>query len=96
VRVNNGDATMPALIAGTGLGILPEFILHDARAAGQLEKVLPDWSVPPGAVYWVMSRGGPRPKRVEIFRISLFEKLFGRKSGAKAARIQPRAASRAT
>jgi len=28
LRVNNGDAMMPALIAGTGLGILPEFILR--------------------------------------------------------------------
>src|SRR5262249_37753223 len=28
LRVNNGDAMMPALIAGTGLGILPEFIVR--------------------------------------------------------------------
>src|SRR4029077_15473148 len=28
-RVNNGDAMMPALTAGIGLGILPEFILRD-------------------------------------------------------------------
>src|SRR6202051_1763027 len=28
LRVNNGDAMMPALIGGTGLGILPEFILR--------------------------------------------------------------------
>jgi DNA-binding transcriptional LysR family regulator len=87
---------MPALSAGTELGILPEFILHDARAAGQLEKVLPDWYVPPGAVYWVMSPGSPRPKRVEVFGVFLFEKLSGRKSGAKTARIRSRAASRAT
>ena len=45
--VNNCEAMMPALIAGTGVGILPEFILRDAlcrRAAG-----LPDWSLPLGA-----------------------------------------------
>src|SRR5215471_11863674 len=36
LRVNNGDAMMPALIAGTGLGILPEFILRDALAASRL------------------------------------------------------------
>src|SRR4029077_4270348 len=30
LRVNRGDAMMPALIAGTGLGILPEFILRKA------------------------------------------------------------------
>jgi LysR substrate binding domain-containing protein len=47
LRVNNGDAMMPALIAGSGLGILPEFILRDTLAAGQLERLLPDWSIPP-------------------------------------------------
>jgi DNA-binding transcriptional LysR family regulator len=75
LRVNNGDAMLPALIAGTGLGILPEFILRDALAAGQLEKVLPDWSVPAGAVYWVTPAAGPRPKRVEVLADFLVEKL---------------------
>jgi DNA-binding transcriptional LysR family regulator len=66
LRVNNGDAMMPALIAGTGLGILPEFILRDALAAGRPERLLPEWSLPLGAVYWVTPPGGPRPKRVEV------------------------------
>lgn len=34
LRVNNGDAMMPALIAGIGLGVLPEFIVRDALADG--------------------------------------------------------------
>ena len=75
LRVNNGDAMMPALIAGTGLGILPEFILRDALAAGRLERLLPDWSLPSGAVYWVTPPGGPRPKRVEVLGDFLVEKL---------------------
>jgi DNA-binding transcriptional LysR family regulator len=75
LRVNNGDAMMPALIAGTGLGILPEFILRDALAAGRLERLLPDWSLPSGAVYWITPPGGPRPKRVEVLGDFLFEKL---------------------
>src|SRR5216683_4454139 len=66
LRVNNGDAMMPALIAGTGLGILPEFILRDALADGRLERLLPDWSVPSGSVYWVTPPGGRRPKRVDV------------------------------
>jgi DNA-binding transcriptional LysR family regulator len=74
-RVNNGDAMMPALIAGTGLGILPEFILRDALATGQLERLLPDWSLPLGAVYWVTPPGGPRPKRLEVLGDFLFAKL---------------------
>jgi DNA-binding transcriptional LysR family regulator len=75
LRVNNGDAMMPALIAGTGVGILPEFILRDALAAKRLERLLPDWSIPSGAVYWVTPPGGPRPKRVEVLADFLVEKL---------------------
>jgi DNA-binding transcriptional LysR family regulator len=86
LRVNNGDAMMPALIAGTGVGILPEFILRDALAAGQLERLLPDWSLPLGAVYWVMPPGGPRPKRIEVLGDFLFAKMsHHRKDGARAA-----------
>jgi DNA-binding transcriptional LysR family regulator len=75
LRVNNGDAMMPALLAGTGIGILPEFILRDALAAGRLERLLPDWSLPSGAAYWVTPPGGPRPKRVEVLADFLVEKL---------------------
>jgi DNA-binding transcriptional LysR family regulator len=95
LRVNNGDAIMPALIAGTGLGVLPEFILRDALAAGQLERLLPDWSLASGAVYWVTPPGGPRPKRVEILGDFLFAKLSGHtKRGTRAAGVS-RPASRA-
>ncbi len=93
LRVNNGDAMMPALIAGTGIGILPEFILRDALAAGRLERLLPDWSLPSGAVYWVTPPGGPRPKRVEVLANFLVEKLAAhRKRGTRA---EPRTMLRA-
>jgi DNA-binding transcriptional LysR family regulator len=86
LRVNNGDAMMPALIAGTGLGILPEFILREALATGQLERLLTDWSLPSGAAYWITPPGGPRPKRVEILGDFLVEKLARpSKRGRKAA-----------
>jgi DNA-binding transcriptional LysR family regulator len=75
LRVNNGDAMLPALIAGTGIGILPDFILHDALAACRLERLMPDWSLPAGAVYWVTPPGGPRPKRVAVLADFLVEKL---------------------
>src|SRR6266853_5763382 len=90
LRVNNGDAMMPALIAGSGLGILPEFILRDALAAGRLERLLPDWSLPSGAVYWVTPPGGLRPKRVEVLGDFLVEKLarpMKRGGRARSARI---------
>jgi DNA-binding transcriptional LysR family regulator len=75
LRVNNGDAMMPALIAGTGLGILPDFILREALGAYQLERLLPDWSLPLRTVYWVTPPGEPQPKRVEVLADFLMKKL---------------------
>jgi DNA-binding transcriptional LysR family regulator len=82
LRVNNGDAMMPALIAGTGLGILPDFILREALAANQLERLLPDWSLPLRTVYWVTPPGEPQPKRVEVLADFLMKKLAAYGEGA--------------
>jgi DNA-binding transcriptional LysR family regulator len=75
LRVNNGDAMMPALLSGTGIGMLPDFFLREALVAKLLEKVLPDWSIPLGAVYWVTPAEGPLPKRVEVLGKFITERL---------------------
>lgn len=75
LRVNNGDAIMPALLAGTGLGILPEFFLREAVESHLLERLLPDWSIPLGAVYWVTRPENRLPKRLEVLGQYLIEKL---------------------
>lgn len=66
LRVNNGEAMLPSLIAGIGIGMLPEFILRAALAEKKLEILLPDWSLPASAVHWLTPPGGPKPKRVEV------------------------------
>ena len=50
LRVNNGDAMLPALMAGLGLGVLPEFLIHEAIADGRLEIVTPEWALRGGSV----------------------------------------------
>lgn len=82
LRVNNGEAMLPSLIAGLGIGVLPQFIVQDALARKQLEIVLPDWSLPASAVYWLTPPGGPRPKRVETLA-DFFASRLARKSGSK-------------
>jgi DNA-binding transcriptional LysR family regulator len=66
LRVNNGEALMPALIAGLGIADLPEFIAGDAVASGELEVILKGWKQTEGSVHLVMPPGGPRPARVEV------------------------------
>lgn len=65
LRANNGEAVLPALIAGLGIADLPEFIVGDAIASGDVEVILKGWKQTEGAVHLVMPPGGPRPARVE-------------------------------
>ncbi|HWA92657.1 MAG TPA: LysR family transcriptional regulator [Rhizomicrobium sp.] len=80
---NNGDAMLPALIAGVGLGVLPDFILRDALASGVLEIVLPDWSMADSALHIVMPPGGPKPARVAAMTEFLAKRL-GRATTSRA------------
>src|SRR3954470_11397361 len=66
LRVNNGEALMPALLAGLGVADLPDFIVGDAIASGEVEVILKGWKQPEGAVHLVTPPGGPRPARVEV------------------------------
>jgi DNA-binding transcriptional LysR family regulator len=66
LRVNNGEALIPALLAGLGIADLPEFIVGDAIASGEVEMILKDWKQREGSVHLVTPPGGPRPARVEV------------------------------
>jgi DNA-binding transcriptional LysR family regulator len=82
LRVNNGEAVMPALIAGLGIADLPDFIVGAAIASGKVEVILKDWKQPEGAVHLVTPPGGPRPARVEVladFLTTHFAKVKGRR-----------------
>src|SRR4030081_3401542 len=66
LRVNKGEALMPALLAGLGIADLPDFIVGDAIASGELEVILKDWKQTRGGGALVAAPGGPRPARVEV------------------------------
>src|ERR1700726_1465331 len=66
LRVNNGEALMPALLAGLGIAVLPGFIVGDAIASGEVEVILEGWKQAEGAVHLVLPPGGPRPARVGV------------------------------
>jgi DNA-binding transcriptional LysR family regulator len=75
LRVNNGEALMPALLAGLGIADLPEFIVGDAIAAGDVEVIWKGWKQAEGAVHLVTPPGGPRPARVEVLADFLTKKF---------------------
>jgi DNA-binding transcriptional LysR family regulator len=75
LRANNADAFAPALIAGLGLAVQPDFVVGDAVARGCLEVVMPEWSAPPIALHLVMPPGGPRPARVVAIAEFLAQRL---------------------
>jgi DNA-binding transcriptional LysR family regulator len=83
LRVNNGEALMPALLAGLGIADLPEFIVGDAIASGEVEVILKGWKQTEGALHLVMPPGRPRPARVEVLAEFLAKHFARRKKTGK-------------
>jgi DNA-binding transcriptional LysR family regulator len=55
-------ALRQAAVDGVGIAMLPEFACHDHLAAGELVRVLPEWSLPQGIMHLVFtSRRGLLP-----------------------------------
>lgn len=72
---DNGDAMLPALVAGLGIARLPEFIVAEDVAAGRLVQILSDWNASPVGLHIVTPPSKLRPARVEALIILLAERL---------------------
>ena len=66
LTANNADAFAPALEAGEGIALQPDFIAWEAVRDGRLVAVMRDWMAPPIAVHLVTPGGGPRPIRTRV------------------------------
>lgn len=75
IRTDNGEAMLPALRAGLGVAVLPDFIVGEELAAGRLEAVLPEWSPGASGLHLITPPGTLRPARVEVLMEFLTERL---------------------
>jgi DNA-binding transcriptional LysR family regulator len=75
LRVNNADALEPALRAGLGVALQPEFIVWRDLAEGRLEAVMQDWPTPVVALHLVSPPGRLRPARVQVLFNFLAERF---------------------
>jgi DNA-binding transcriptional LysR family regulator len=77
-QANNADVMMPALLAGAGIAMQPEFVVWRELASGALEEVLPDWSAPEIGLYIVTPPSSLRPLSVKLLIDFLVDRLSGR------------------
>lgn len=82
LRCNNADAMMPALRAGLGIALVPDFVGDAEIECGALVKLLADWAPPPVALNIVTPAGGPRPARVTAL-IEFFGERFSHLCAAR-------------
>ena len=74
-HANNADVMMPALLAGAGIAMQPEFVVWRELASGTLEEILPGWSAPEIGLYIVTPPGSFRPLSVKVLIHFLVERL---------------------
>ncbi len=55
--------------------MLPDFIVSSHLATGELELILPDWSLPAGGIYVVYPTSRYRPSKVTAFATMLRDHL---------------------
>lgn len=67
LRLGSHLAVRDALVAGAGVGTLPGMIARPEIAAGRLVQVLPDWSTPRKAIYFVYPSAQSVTARLRAF-----------------------------
>ncbi|NVD08967.1 LysR family transcriptional regulator [Vibrio sp. JPW-9-11-11] len=73
--VNNSEAIRRAVLAGSGIGNLPTFIVGKDIASGKLDVVLPEFTLPQHAVYAVFPERKHMPLKVRAFIDFITDKL---------------------
>lgn len=65
LKVNNAEALVPALRAGLGLALQPEFLAWEDLQSGAIQTTMADWQVRSIALHIVSPPGRAKPARVQ-------------------------------
>ncbi|MEH6650594.1 MAG: LysR family transcriptional regulator [Motiliproteus sp.] len=76
-RVNNSEALLEALRAGTGIGRLPTFVAGPDLKSGRLVKLFPSYQIPDQTFYAVFPERQYLPAKVRAFLDFTIEHLGG-------------------
>ncbi|MDW8846468.1 LysR family transcriptional regulator [Erwinia sp. MMLR14_017] len=66
LRVTNSEALLPSLLEGLGIAELPEFIATEYLRDGRLVRLLEEWSLTRGGLYFVTPTSRSRPLKVRV------------------------------
>lgn len=75
LQANNADVIVPALVAGVGIAMQPDFVVWRELASGTLEEILSEWSAAPIGMYLLTPPGSLRPPSVQVLIDFLVEYL---------------------
>lgn len=75
LRATNSEALIPLALRGLGICELPEFLASEYLADGRLKAILPDWTLPSGALYFVTPSARARPAKVEALAEFMIARL---------------------
>jgi DNA-binding transcriptional LysR family regulator len=75
LTINSTPAVLAAVLAGGGASILPDYLTAEPLRAGQLVRLLPDWSLPAGGIHAVYPATRYRPAKTRVFTEFLLARL---------------------
>jgi DNA-binding transcriptional LysR family regulator len=78
LTVNGGNTELPALCAGFGVGLLPDFAIYSAVRNQQLEIARLDWFAPDLTLHLLTPHGRGKPRRLEVFTEFLVSRFGAR------------------
>ena len=75
---DNGAALVPAVLAGLGIALLPDFLIADHIENGAMVAVMPDYPMPEAGIYVVRPPGGKASCKVRALIDIMVEKMEGK------------------